>query len=385
MRKGWGRMTKRWIAWFLPVLFLGCATTGKKAEVAFFPPLPQQPRLQLLTTISSEEDIGGKSAGALQEWLIGKRPGRKQIARPQSIGSSPGKIYVVDRTFKKVLILDLEKKVMDFVKDEREGALGDPFGIWVTPDDVKYVADAQRKQIVVFGKGNEFVRTYGEEGQMKRPMDVAVHDDRIYVADFNAHAVVVLDKETGKTVRTIGGAGDAEGKMNRPSHVTVDDRGFLYVNDSFNYRIQKFDPEGKYLKHVGYQGDTLGGFARPKGIGVDREGHVYGVDAAFENAQIFDDNTTDLLLFFGGYGPHAGSMYLPSGLRVDYENVKFFEKYVDKDFRVKYLVYVGNLLGDKKVNVYGYGEWIGPPLPAVEPKRLLPEKPAETDGNAGKK
>ena len=366
-------------------LLAGCATTGKKAETAFFPPLPQQPRLQFLLSISSEEDIGGKKASAFTEWMVGKQPSKKRIARPQSIGTSRGKVYIVDRTYRKVLILDLAKKELDFIKDEREGALGDPFGLWVTEDDVKYVADADRKHIVVFGKENKFLKAYGVKDQFQRPMDVAVHKDRIYVADFSAHAVVVLDRETGKTVRTIGERGEEEGKFNRPSHVTVDADGNLYVNDSFNYRIQKFDPDGKYLKHFGYQGDTLGGFARAKGIGVDREGHIYGVDAAFENAQIFDGKTTDLLLFFGGYGPHTGSMYLPSSLHLDYENVDLFKQYVDKDFKVNYLVYVGNLLGDRKVNVYGFGEWIGAPLPKVEPKRLAPEAPAGKAGDAGKK
>jgi sugar lactone lactonase YvrE len=378
-------MKKKWWLILMPMLFFGCAHTEKKAGTAFFPPLPQQPRLQFLLSISSEEDIGGKKAGALQEWLIGKRPSRKRIARPQSIAASKGKIYILDRTYKKVLILDLVKKELDFIKDEREGAIGDPFGLWVTEDGVKYVADGERKQIVVFDRENKFLKAYGEKDQLKRPMDVAVFKDRIYVADFLAHAVVVLSKETGKTVQTIGELGEEEGRFNRPTHVTVDPAGDLYVNDSFNYRIQKFDPNGKYLKHYGYQGDTLGGFARPKGIAVDRGGLIYAVDAAFENAQIFDDNTTDLLLFFGGYGPHTGSMYLPSSLHVDYENVGFFNQYVDKDFKVTYLVLVGNLLGDKKVNVYGFGEWIGAPLPVVERKPIPSEPPARKEGNEGKK
>ncbi|MEK7394731.1 MAG: hypothetical protein AAB214_19405 [Fibrobacterota bacterium] len=378
-------MKKKWLLILMPLLFFGCAHTEKKVETAFFPPLPQPPRLQFLLSISSEEDIGGKKAGALQEWLIGKRPGRKRIARPQSIAASRGKIYILDRTYKKVLILDLVKKEMDFIKDEREGALGDPFGLWVTENDVKYVADGQRKQIVVFGKDNKFLKTYGEKDQLKRPMDVAVYKDSIYVADFLAHTVVLLDEKTGKIVQTIGGPGWEEGKFNRPTHVTVDPDGNLYVNDSFNFRIQKFDPNGKFLKTYGYQGDTLGGFARPKGIAVDRGGLIYAVDAAFENAQIFDDKTTDLLLFFGGYGPHTGSMYLPSSLHIDYENVEYFNKYADKDFKVKYLVLVGNLLGDRKVNVYGFGEWIGAPLPVVERKPIPSEPPAGKEGNEGKK
>lgn len=371
---------------FVIGLVSGCGQTAKKPEgTAFFPPLPQPPKLQFLTSISTEEDIGGKASSGLKEWLVGKRTSTKQIARAHDIGSVKGRIYILDRSFRKILFVDLAKKEFDFIKDEREGAIGDPIGLWVTEDDVKYVADMARKQILVFDKDNRFVRAYGENDQLGRPMDVAVHQNRIYVADFNKMAVVVLDKDSGKTIQTIGEQGEAEGKFNRPTHISLDRQGNIYVNDSFNYRIQKFDPNGNYVKHFGYQGDTLGGFARPKGIAVDKDGYVYGVDTAFENTQIFDPNSTDLLLFFGGYGPHTGSMYLPSGLHLDYDNVEHFSQYADKDFKVKYLVYVGNLLGDKKLNVYGFGEWVGAPLPVVERKPVFTESVGKKEESPAKK
>jgi len=356
----------------------GCAETAvKPAEVAFFPPLPQSPKLQFLLSITTENDIGGAKSSGLNDWLVGKQPGKKQIARPHDVGSVKGKIYILDRTFKKVLILDLARKQLDFIKDAREGALSDPMGLWVTQDGIKYVVDSARKQVLVFDKDEKFVREYGEKDQFEKPMDVAVYKDRIYVIDFAKMALLVLDKESGKTVQTIGEPGGEEGRFNRPTHVSVDAQGNVYVNDSINFRIQKFDPQGKYLKHFGYQGDTLGGFARPKGIAVDHDGLVYAVDTAFENTQIFDPSSTDLLLFFGGYGPHAGSMYLPSSLHIDYDNVEYFNQYADKDFKLKYLVYVGNLLGDKKLNVYGFGEWIGAPLPAIERKPVLTVPPVK--------
>lgn len=376
-------MTKRVSALAALALLWGCAAGVNKTETAFFPPLPQQPKLQFLLALTSEEDIGKKTS-ALTTYLTGKQQDLKRIARPHDIAAIKGKIYVLDRTYKKLLIIDLVKKEFDYIRDEREGALGDPFGIWVAGDDVKYVADAKRKQIVVFGKDNKFLRAYGEQGQFEKPIDVAVYGSRIYVPDFSKHAVTVLDRETGKTVQTIGGPGVKDGLMNRPTHITVDGEGNVYVNDSFNFRIQKFDPQGKFLRAFGYQGDTLGSFARPKGIALDREGHLYAVDAAFENAQIFDDATTDLLLFFGGYGPHTGSMYLPSSICADYDNTEFFSAYADKDFRIKYLVYVGNLLGDKKMNVYGFGEWIGPPLPEVE-RKPIPAEPPQKDERPEKK
>jgi hypothetical protein len=56
-------------------------------------------------------------------------------------------------------------------------------------------------------------------------------------------------------------------------------------------------------------------------------------------------------------------MYMPVGVHIDYDNVKYFEQYIDKNFSVKYLIYVANSLGREKINVYGFGDWTGPPLP----------------------
>lgn len=353
----------------------GCAEVAEKpAETAYWPSLPQSPKLQFLMSITTEEDIGGAaSSGGLKEWLVGGRQAKKMVARPHDFGSSKGRLYILDRTFRKILFIDLAKKTLNQIEDVKEGAIGDPMGLWVSEDDVKYVADTGRKQILVFDKDNQFVRAYGEPDQFDRPADVAVYKDNLYVVEFKKSVVQVVDKDSGKTVQTIGKPGGGDGELNRPTNVVVDQEGNIYVNDSFNFRIQKFDPSGKYLKQFGYQGDTLGGFARPKGIDVDRDGFVYAVDAAFENAQIFDQKSTDLVLFFGGYGPHTGSMYLPAGMHLDYDNVDYFKQYVDPDFKVKYLIYVGNLLGDHKINVYGFGDWIGKPLPAVEIKPLAAE------------
>jgi len=345
----------------------GCAgTVEKKAEATFYPPLPQQPRLQFLLPITGEEDIGAKQDSGLKEWLIGKQASAKRIRRPHDIASSKGRIYVLDRTFKKILYFDLEKKSLDYIRDEREGALSEPMGLWVTPDDVKYVADKGRKQVLLFDKDNQYIRAYGDKDLFEEPMDVAVYQDRVYVLDYSKMVVVVLDRESGTVLQTIGEPGTDEGKLNRPTHISVDHEGNIYVNDGFNYRVQKFDPKGNYLKHFGYQGDTLGGFARPKGVAVDHTGLVYAVDTAFENTQIFHPDTAEPLLFFGGYGLHAGSMYMPTSVNVDYENLNYFEQYADKDFKLKYLVYVGNQLGQHKLNVYGFGEWVGAPLPVIK-------------------
>jgi len=356
----------------------GCATTAPKVPTTFYPELPQQPRLQYLTSITTEDDLG-KKASAFREMVVGKET-TKSIARPYDVGSVKGKIYISDRTLKRILILDLEKKEIDYIKEARLGALKDPFGIHVTADGYKYVADAGRRQILVFGPDESYVRAYGEKDQFEKPMDVAVFGEHIYVVDFSRHAVVVLDKESGQTIQTIGSRGTEPGMFNRPTHIRIDRQGNLFVNDAFNFRVQKPDPQGKYLKEYGYAGDTLGGFGRPKGMDVSPDGKLlYVADAAFENVQIFDDESTDLLLFFGTYGNSPGSLYLPSGVYVDAQNLEYFSRYVDKDFKVKYLVIACSMLGEKKLNFYGFGDWVGEKLPEIAPQKPAATAPAKAD------
>lgn len=354
-------------------LLVGCASTAPHATV-FYPPLPQQPRLQYLTSITSEEDLGKKSS-AFRELLVGKEASRKKVARAHDIGSVKGKLYVSDRTLKTVLIIDLEKGEFDFFKDERLGALKEPFGIHVTSDGNKYVVDGERKQVVMFGPDEKFVRAYGEKGQFEKPLDVALFGDRLYVVDFDRHGVVVVDKETGKTVKTIGKRGTGPGEFDRPTHLRVDRKGNLFVNDSFNFRVQKLSPDGTFIKEYGYSGATLGGFARPKGLDLSPEGDLlYVVDASFENVQLFSEESTDLLLYFGTYSNAPGSLYLPSALFVDDKNVEYFQRYADKDFKIRYLVIAASHLGDNKLNIYGFGDWIGEKLP-----EMAAPKPGKTD------
>lgn len=336
-----------------------CATGSRQTETVFYPMPPEEPRIQFLTSISEERDLGSKSQ--FRAYLIGEEVDEKRVARPYGIAHEHGRIYLADKTIKKILIINLEENVFDYIQDEKSGALQDPAGIFITPDGYKYVADAGRGQVVVYNERNEFHRSYGAENQF-RPTAVVVYEDRVYVCDIKDSEVEVLDRESGKVIDAFGGFGKEEGRFHRPTHLALDAAGNLYVTDALNFRIQMFDKDGKFIKVIGYQGSHPGAFARPKGIAVDRDGHLYNADSAFEVIQVFDVKSAEPLLPFGKYGPAPGSTYLPAGVHIDYDNVKYFSKYVDPDFRVEYLIYVGNMLGDHKLNVYGFGEWIGPSL-----------------------
>jgi sugar lactone lactonase YvrE len=330
----------------------------ENTPATFYPNPPAPPKLQFLTVISSEEDLGTSKSNVLDTFLSGPKDVFSAIGRPYAVSSSPGKIYLIDRETQKIVIIDLVENSFKTLEDKGLGTLGTPSGIWVSQDDVKYIADMKRQQIVVFDAKNNFVQAYGNKEIFEKPVDVTVHDNRIFVCDMPKNQIIVLDKDSGQVVLKIGKGGSEEGQLYKPTHITVDNQGNLFVTDAFNFRIQQFDPEGNFVRVFGFHGDQVGGMARPKGLDIDREGHLYSVDAASEHIQIFDDKA-QLLLFLGGPGVGPGNLYLPAGMHIDYDNVNFFNKYADKDFKLKYVLYVCNLSGPNKVNVYGFGDWTG--------------------------
>ena len=352
-------MKKRAFILFMLIISMGCASLPEKPAAPpaaiFYPALPQRPRLQFLHSISGENDLGKKQS-AFQEFLFGKRHDQF-LGKPYDVAASKGKIYIMDRMYKKIVILDLAGKKISFLNDHGKGRLGDPAGIWVS-EDIKYVADMQRKQVVAFDKNDHFLKTYGSKEIFEKPVAVAVDGKRIYVVDMDKEQLFILDRDTGHVIKIIG----EKGEFFKPSHVTVGPSGNVFVTDAFHFVIKKFSPDGKFLNAIGFHGDQIGGFARPKGVAVDKNGRLYAVDAAFENVQIFDDQGR-ILLFFGGPGSALGNLYLPSGIAIDDNNIGYFQKFAYPDFKLEYLVYVTNMFGKNMLNVYGFGHWIGESIP----------------------
>lgn len=358
-------------AWFLPraallsaaLLLAACGGAPKDTGPVFYPPLPELPRVQFLTTINNAKDVGG-SAG---NFLFGPAREGSSIARPFDVTHQKGKIYIADPGLGAVIVIDLATRKFEYIHDSEGGPLQAPMGIFVAENGYKYIADAGRGQVLVLDETDKFIRAYGKKGQF-RPLSVAVRGDRVYVVDVHESEIEVLDKESGDVIEKIGGTGNDEGRFQWPTRVILDPGGDgIFVTDFLNFRIQKLDPDGRFIRQIGENGTWPGATPRPKGIAVDGDGHLYVVDGGFEMVQIFDSNSAQVLMSFGKFGPEPGGNWLPSGVSVDYENMEYFSRYVDKNFRAKYLIYVVNQAGFRKLNVYAFGEWIGPLPEGAQP------------------
>ncbi len=340
----------------LASLLCGCnrnvAESSSPESLVIFPPPPDTTRIQFLTQISSSADLKGKR-GAFHRYLFGEEEALVMV-KPYGITVDGHQIYICDTGLAGLEIVDLNKGTMEYFIPGGLGQLKLPINCFVDERGYLFIADANRKQIVVFDQERNYLHAFGEAEGFK-PTDVLVHKEKIWVCNVQGHSILVYDRENYELLGKVPLAGaQKEGYIRQPTNIAMHD-GRLYVSDFGDFNIKQFSLEGDYLGTIGGYGNGPGQFTRPKGLALDQDRKLYVVDAAFENVQIFNGEE-NLLMHFGGSYHGAGAMGLPAAVEISYENLSYFQAYVDPSFMLKYLIYVTNQYGPSKVNVYGFVE-----------------------------
>jgi DNA-binding beta-propeller fold protein YncE len=337
----------------------GCGSTPQTVEqpkaVSFWPPSPDEPRIQYLTSFEKSSDVEPPKTN-LDRIIAGNDPQEVlPISKPYGVKMWQGKIYVCDLKQHAVIILDLRSHVTRVMGVTGNLHLDTPTDIAIAPDGTKYVSDMARGAVVVFNASDQQIAIFTHPNF--KPVGVAVYNDELAVADFQAQHVEIFDRNTGQSRRILGSPGMDDGQFVRPLSLTYDPQGNLYVCDVFKCRVQKFDREGKLIKAFGSINATAGNFVRPKHIAVDADDVLYVVDAAFQNVQLFDASGRTLT-FFGAAGLHPGAMQLPAGICVtdDPANLEFFRQFAHPAFEVQRVILVTNQFGRSKVAIYGLGK-----------------------------
>lgn len=314
-----------------------------------YPLPPDTARIQFLTAISSSADVV-KERSAFYTFVAGNEE-VKTIQKPYGVHLHKGKMYVCDIKQKGIVIIDLAAKNFELFAPAGIGALRLPIKCFVDKDDNLFVADGERKQIVVFDKDLNYKISFGLPENFK-PSDVFIENNTIWVVNNLQNCIHAFDASNYKLIKTLPEP-DIEdaGKVYKPTSIWVRDNT-LYVSDFGDFKIKAYSTDGKFLQEIGSYGKALGQFVRPKGVAVDKLQNIYVVDAGFENVQLFN-NQGKLLMYFGGPYKGKGDMYLPSQICIDYENLDYFKKYVSSSYKLKYLVLVSNQFGPDKINVYG--------------------------------
>jgi DNA-binding beta-propeller fold protein YncE len=333
--------------WFLS----SCSATKNVAEKSYvvYPPAPDTARIQYLTSISSSDNTTIRKSG-FNKFVMGEEES-KQIKKPYGVAIKDGKIYVCDSGLGGLEIIDLEKKTFELFLPDGAGQLRLPLNCFVDDDGNLFIADGERQQVVVFNHHGSYVTSFGEKENF-RPTDVFVYDDKVWVSNvLDNHVYVYQNGNFNLLYKLPEAEKGTPGYLYQPTNLFVTPE-LVYVSDMGDFNIKTYTHDGQFVKSIGSHGTGTGQFVRPKGIAVDKEMKLYVVDAGFENTQIFDKDGK-LLLFFGGPYKGPGDLWLPAKVVIDYDNLKYFEDFVEPGYELKYLVLVTSQFGPDKLNIYG--------------------------------
>jgi hypothetical protein len=324
--------------------------TSSPESPVIFPPPPDTTRIQYLTRFSTSEDLH-KKQGKLHRYLFGEEE-PLGIIKPYGVTVRGSKVYICDTGLAGLVILDLEEGSFECFIPGGKGQLQLPINCCFDARDNLLIADANRRQVVVFDKDKNYVAAFGEAEDFK-PTDVEYHGGKIWVSNVQGHSVLGYHADTRELTDRIPGLEPGEEGFIRQSTNIAWHKDILYVSDFGDFNVKQYSQNGEFLGVFGGYGNSPGRFTRPKGIALDLDDNLYVVDAAFENTQIFNRGRA-LLMYFGGPYEGPGAMWLPAAVEISHENLSYFQPYVDESFELKYLVYVTNQYGPSKVNVYGF-------------------------------
>ena len=364
-------MSWRLLLLFLLFIFLsGCA--GKSVTQSgpvFFPPPPDEPRIQYLTGINDSRDLGGERKSSLVSLVVtGNERGQsyRTLGKAFGIVAKNKKLYLCELGNHEIVIIDPVKQVFESPKGifEKRGQLVSPLNMDVDSDGYMYVADTSRRDVVVYGPDGRFAKTIDTNPPTSLPaeskiVDVKAYGENLFLLDAGTGWIRILNRKTLQEVNKIGKIDKPGESVVLPVSMAIDNKGFIYVTNTGSGRTMKYDVDGNFLGALGKFGDKAGSFARPKGVAVDDAGRIYVVDAGLNTVQVFDDQMR-LLIYFGWPGLEAGSLNLPSGIAVTKENLDIFQKYAAPGFQVETLIFVVSQFGQEfnvpRISVYGLGQ-----------------------------
>jgi len=338
------------------IFFISCIGPFKKEtnhwEPPVFPSPPAQPRVQFLTSFSNSSQILGKRSGFMG-YIFGKAP-EYPINKPYGITVHKNKIYICDTMLPGLEIIDLKNRTFKYFTPGGLGKFIKPLNCALDSLDRLYVADAGRKQVVVFDKDLNYIMAVNN-GEKYKPTDVEIYNGHVWICDLGGHLIEERNPQTMKVLQKFPtNSKNTKEYLFSPTNIALF-KDKIYVTDTGDTRVKVFTLSGDFTGMIGSFGKHAGQFVRPKGIALDKLGNIIVTDAAFENAQIFD-NTGRVLMSFGSGNQGKGYMSLPASVIVDYQNLYFFNSYVIDGFDLKYLIFVANQYGPDKISVYGFVE-----------------------------
>ena len=193
-----------------------------------------------------------------------------------------GRLFIADTNHNRIVMSSLEGDVTQVIGSGEEGLedgnfssarFNHPQGM-ALEGDVLYVADTENHALrkvdlvagavsTIAGNGNQGHRREGHgpgfATELNSPWDLALHDDKLYIAMAGCHQLWVMDRQLGMIGPYAGTGGEsisdgllAQATLAQPSGITTDGKRLYFADsETSSIRSAELDPKGKVRTIVG--------------------------------------------------------------------------------------------------------------------------------------
>ena len=204
--------------------------------------------------------------------------GARLIETPGVAVDSQDEVYTFSRnTDHPVMVFDRDG---NFLRGFGAGIFSNrTHGIFIGPDDTVYCADDGIHTITKFTRDGDLLMTIGTPGQaseiwkgdpFNRPTHAAVSKKNgdIFITDGYGNFRVHKYSPEGQHIKSWGEPGIEPGQFLRPHNIAVDNDDRVIVADREAHRVQVFDTDGNVL-------DVWNDIFMPNGLTIGPDGNIY--------------------------------------------------------------------------------------------------------------
>jgi len=236
------------------------------------------------------------------------------------------------------------------ISGENEGRLNNPLNVAVA-DNLIYIADSGNGRISVFSQTGVFKNSINPapDTQTAYPFSVTTDRKRRIYLTLTAGAenkIMVFDANGRFLYRFPEGISAASDYIVPGKPVAIFSANEkVYVTDVVDQDVKVYDLDGKLITKFGRPGTAKGEFLYPNGVTADDDGYIYVSDSNNGRVQVFNEKGEFSHLFVA---PENTPMALPRGIAID----KLGRVHVVDTFKHQVFVF-----GKKGEFLFSYGKF----------------------------